>query len=640
MPPADSGRADDLNENARGSWLCAARASRWRGAALAIWLLAFALYTPTLGFEFVWDDEHLIWGDEAPARGSLAEIWSQPFPLGDGAYFRPLVLTTFWVEKRLFGLDPHYFHAVQVVVYAFCCALVFGLTRSLARLARNGGPSVEILLPLSTAALFATHPVHVETVAFLSARTDLLATSLSVLAVLASVHAMNDPTRIRGGWVAASGLSVFAALLCKEVAIVTPLLAWLAVRVGARRRQRTRVLVLLGAQGVAVGAYLVLRTLALGAFAGGRALEWGSPASVLAGCGRAAELLLVPLRLDTYYLLSHEPQALLLAVAGAFSLALALGAGLAFARSRPLLSCGLLWVPVCLAPTSGVVAISGAAVAERFLFLPSVGLCLLAALGLERGVEAARGSPAVRRGLIGCACAILVLFAVRTLLHTPSYRANLPLFEQIAAEYPDFYYGHLGVGMHHQKAGRPDLALAPLERAALLSPEGRPGDLRRGDAARWLGLSYLSRGRFYEAVLQLEKAASLRPRDEQSRVNLAVAYLQLGRPDEAERVLREALALEPALGEAQLNLGIVLARRGAPAEALPHLERAVELLPGVADAHYNLGNGYARLGRDAEAVAAYRHALELEPQHAAAQRNLGLLRRPRPRVDAGPKSLR
>jgi tetratricopeptide (TPR) repeat protein len=592
-------------------------------AAGVIGLFAFGLYAQTIPFEFVWDDTHLIHGKGAPSTGSFLEIWTRPFPLGDGAYFRPLVLTMFWFENASFGLNPHVFHAIQSALYALCCVLVFCLLRTLVPTAgHRGRAGADLALPLWGALLFALHPVHVESVAFISASTDLLAGTLSIFAVLAAVLAVADPARLRAGWAAVSALSLFAGLLCKEMAIMTPALSWLAMRARVRERSSRNLLRVAGLQGIAVVGYLGLRILGIGSLVGTRPLEWGRPIDVLASFGRSIELLVLPVRLRVYHLAPAELAGSAFAALGAVALLALAAVGIASWRRRPVLSCCLLWIPLSLAPTVGIVSIPGATLAERFLFLPSVGICLLAALAAEEIAARTKTLAKARPAIIAVSCTILLLLGLRTGLRMPVYRSNLSLFEEIVAEYPGYYYGHLGVGMHHQQTGRPDLALAPLERAVRLGHNVPPGDKRYGEAQRWLGLAYMELGRAVDAIDQLEKAAAMRPEDAEVRVNLSLVYLQSGRIEAAARVLRDALALNPDLGQAELNLGIVLARKGARSEALPHFERAAALLPGLADVHFNLGNAYARLGRGAAAIASYRRALDLEPQHAAALRNL------------------
>jgi hypothetical protein len=582
----------------------------------------------------VWDDEILIFGPRAPTTGPLLSVWASAFPIGDGAYFRPLVLTLYWLEHRLFGLDPRLFHAIQIGLYALCCVQVFRLVLALADDAWSTEQRRWALAgSLSAALVFIAHPVHVEPVAFLSASTDLMAGLFCLFAVLAAVRVVALPQVPFAGWIALSGVATLAGLLSKEVAIVTPVLSYLAMRIRAPGA-RSRILAVLAAQGLGIAAYLGLRAFALGAVGTARELEWGSLLVVLTNVGRSMELLLFPLHLRVYHQLPSGAEAWGLAGVGAFAIATTLGLVLMAWRRWPRAAYGLLWVWVGLLPASGILDIPGAPIAERFLFLPSVGLCLLVGEGVRWLGPKTAASGKARLTVAAVIAGVLLVLGARTLMRLPVYRADLALFETVIRESPTFYYGYLGVGMVHQRHAQPERAIPYLENAVRLSGSGRPGDPRRGDANRWLGLSYLSVGRTSDAVVQLQAAERLRPEDEQLKANLGSAYLQSGRLSDAERALRAALVLDPDLGEAESNLGILLMRRGAYSESLPHLQRAAEMLPELPDAHYNLANGYARLGRDGEAIAAYRRVLELQPDHAAASRNLAIVLR-RQRGEAG-----
>jgi tetratricopeptide (TPR) repeat protein len=608
----------------------AAQRRRLLVASVSVALMACALYAPSLGFQFVWDDEELIFGAQAPTTGPLLAIWGSAFPIGDGAYFRPLVLTLYWLEHLLFGLNPLVFHATQVALHALCCVQVFWLALVLA----NGKWRTEwrpwaLAGPLSAALLFLAHPVHVEAVALVSARTDLMASLFCLSAVLTAVRVATRPKAGLSGWAVLSGVAALAGLLSKEVAIVVPALSYLAMRVRAAPGARSRILTVLGAQGLGIVGYFGLRAFGLGVFGTARELDWGTLSVVLTNVGRSVELLLFPLRLRVYHQLPLGAEAWVLVGAGALAIAATLGLVVIAWRRWERTACGLLWVGVSVLPASGILDIPGAPIAERFLFLPSVGLCLLASEGVRWLASKTVASPKARFTIAAAIAGVALVLGVRTLMRLPVYRSNLALFETVIQESPTFYYGYLGVGIFHQKRAQPERAIPYLENAVRLSGPGRPGDPRRGDANRWLGLSYMSLGRVSDAVVQLEAAEHLRPEDEQLKVNLGSVYVQSDRLGDAERVLRAALALDPDLAEAEANLGILLMSRRAYSKSLSHLQRAAEMLPELPDAHYNLGNAYAQLGRDAEAIAAYRRALQLRPDHAAAGHNLAIVLRRR-----------
>ncbi len=618
-PPATGREASGPRRS--GERAASPRALRaWGLCALAA-AAGCVLYARTLFHEFVWDDRYLVVAPGSPANGPFAEVWTGVFPLGGGFYYRPLVLLTYWVENALFGVEPLASHAAQVVLYGLSVAAVFWLARALGDGESPAGAAARAVGPAAAAVLFATHPVHVETVAFISARADLLAGTLSVVAVAAALGATSHGGRSPAAWSALSGASFFAALLCKESALVTPVLSWLALRTKAARETPSRKIAPLIAQALALGGYLVVRALAADFIKVGD-LPWGQPSRVLAAFARNVELLFAPIRLRVYHRLPSGDEGVAAAVWGAIALGVVAVLAIRAWRRSPFLVCALLWIPVSLLPVSGILAIRGAPVAERFLLLPSVGVCLLAAAAVG-GLRARRPSEGrlerIARILV---LTVLVLLAGRAIHRQPVYGSDRTLYEQMIEEYPSLPLGHLGLGILHQESGRPDLAVPHLERAVELSPAVAPLPHQQGEAHRWLGLAYLSLGRITEAIGPLETAADQRPDDAQLRVNLGSAYLQAGRLDDAERVLERALVLSPHLGEVEINLGMVLARRGEHEKALPHFQRGAELLPGQADAHYNLGNAFARLNRPRDAAAAYRRALELAPGHEGARHNL------------------
>jgi hypothetical protein len=165
--------------------------------AMVVAFSALGLYAGTVWFAFIWDDFMLILGDNAPTKGSFSAIWRSSFPLGEGIYYRPLTIATFWFDKTLAGFEPAFFHAVQIILYLICSLLVLWLA---CRLFTSRGSEVQgtALFPaVATALFFVVHPVHVEAVAFISARTDLLASAFSLLSIHAAFSAVTGRVSLR-----------------------------------------------------------------------------------------------------------------------------------------------------------------------------------------------------------------------------------------------------------------------------------------------------------------------------------------------------------------------------------------------------------------------------------------------------------
>lgn len=365
---------------------------------------------------------------------------------------------------------------------------------------------------------------------------------------------------------------------------------------------------------MALVAYVGMRQAALGrpGVGSGGAADW---VGALAGFGRSLELLFVPLRLRATHLPAEGVERTVTAALGLIGLVgLASAVVWCWAR-RPRIALGAGWIPAALAPVFGVVALALLPVAERFVFLPSVGLALLAA------AVGAVPAPGRRRVVAACIVAAALLSAMRL----PVYRTDHALFESIVEDHPDYYLGHFGLGQAQHRAGRPDLALAPLEQAVRLEAGSPLINRRRGEASRALARVYFDLGREDEAIAELERAWELQPDNGPLGARLGFACMKAKRFERAEQVLRRAVALEPDVSGPMENLALVLARREAFDEALPYLERAAVLEPDRAELQYNLGNCRAALERYDDAARAFRRALAIDPGHADARRNLKII---------------
>ncbi|MCU0254665.1 MAG: tetratricopeptide repeat protein [Acidobacteria bacterium] len=550
--------------------------------ALAIGLLAVVSFALTLGFDLVWDDPLLLeWTRSCFREGGLTGVLAAPFQLKPEAplgYYRPVVMLSLLVDDLAGGGAPLLFHLTNVLLHGAASVLVLLL---LSALGAGRWPAA------AGAALFAVHPVHVESVAFVSGRTDLLAAVFALAAALLWVRDRGGPPQ-RGLLRCGAGLAAYAlACLSKEVAFPLPfvLAAWdLALPRPARDGWRSARLAWgFGAAAVIAGA-LVLRTVVAGeplpVF--GQAPE-ASPAvggrfTLLPGVLLTAlRLLVAPWPLNAYYTADQ------VALGGSGALGAAgLVAAIALLATWAVLStprfgrAGWLsaaWTIVFLLPGAGLIAHGGAAIAERFLYLPSVGLALLA-LGLE-GL-----APRARRAGLAIACAAVALFFSLTIARQGVWRSEEALFSSLIRSSPRCVEGYLGLAHVHSRAGR------------------------HGDA---IGL--------------LRRALELDPRLARARLKLGMEYGSIGRHDEAIASLREAIALEPGYPESHATLGLTYLLAGRPAEARAALARAVELRPSYAPAWTMLGRAQLALG-DPAAAASFRRALALAPDDAEARRGL------------------
>lgn len=533
----------------------------WLLLALAV-LAGTALYLPTLGYDFAWDDEQLITANPDIRAGSSLALFGRPFlAAGHGsetrrvAYYRPLAALSFWLDHRAWGMNPRGFHLTNVLLNGLVLVL-FGLL--LLELFRRGGrfrPWPALLGVLA----FAAHPAHVESVAFISGRTDLLA-AVFVLAAALLIRRNRAPL-----FVVLAAASFGLALLAKEVAILFPAVA--ALMLGWSKEERFRSLLVVGLLVAVAAGYLVLRSGVLGAT---------PPAAAGPACQR---LMLVANALGRYALMMvfpfrHRllwPDALEFARVGWPTAAgvLLLG-GLGWLAWRPraaAIGVGAAWTLAFLLPAANLFDIGSSLLAERLLYLPTAGAVLLA-VGAGVGLRDRR----LRQALAWLLAGYVAVMAFAAWSRMPVWRDNLALFRAAVVEAPESADAHLNLGAAHFRAG--DLVGAERE---------------------------------------FRQAVALRPAEPIARNNLGDLLRRRGRLDSAAAELRAAVELDPGYAEAWGNLGIVHSLAGRNDSAFAALARARELNPGLAAVHINLGNVFVALGRPDSAKAALWTAARLAP---------------------------
>ncbi|MFY2561407.1 tetratricopeptide repeat protein [Corallococcus terminator] len=558
---------------------------------LLVVLTAVLVYSGTLFNGLVYDDRLLV--VENPwlqSWSALGEAFQRPlFAFGDEpvaqmerspgeSYFRPFAHVLFFVQRSLFGTAAWGFHLVLMLLHAAVSALVFWLLRTC--LQRPGEPlsPARGWAALAGALLFAVHPVHTEAVAWVSGCMDVTATFMVLLAVWLMVA---GPASWRRGLGAA--LLWFAGLMFKEVAVVFPVVLWATDRAagitpsppGVRGWWRRYAPLGLGALG-----YAALRLNAIGL---SLPVPVGSgetglyPLHLLALAGRLGAKLFWPHPLVLTIPVRVEPTSLEVLL-GSVLLVAVLGLLWRKRREAGAEFTGGVWLLTPLLPVFFLQLRGVEAYGERFLYLPSVGFCLLAAAVLGQLLER---WPGQTRALGLVAGGAIAVSAVLTLVRVPVWHDDISLWEDTVAKTP----------------GEPIL---------------------RG----YLGAAYLKARRPEEALPQLEFMAQAMPRAYQPQSDLAVAYALLGRMDLAIPQLERTLRLRPNTPVVIHNLGLALRRAKRLEEAVARFQEAVRLAPKRADSHLELGRTMRQLGRPAEAVAPLEEALRLQPDSELARREL------------------
>ena len=525
----------------------------------ALFLAASALYLPTLHHTFVFDDEVHITGNAVVLRGLGWDGFRWAFTTLSGTSWHPLTWLSYMAGVELFGPRPGPQHAAGLLLHAATAALLVLL------LVRMTGALWRSAL---VAALFALHPLHVESVAYAAERKDVLYAFFWVLALLAYVRYARRP----GVAGYATVVGCFAlSLMSKPMAVTLPFVAllldaWPLGRLTAGgERARLRVRVLEKDPLLALSAAVMVLTIAGGVrtevLLG---LEVLPLAARLKNVAVSSVMYLVqtvwPARLAAFYPLRTGGPTMREWVPALLFLAAFTALAIRQRRRRPWLAAGWGWYLLTLIPVSGLVQIGYYARADRYTYLPLIGIFVILVWG---GCELFSRLRLGRAAGIAASALALLGFAAVSHVQVGYWRDPVALFGHALAVTDGNWLAHYGVGQALGQAG--DLAAAEdhYRQAILLNPGYK-------EARNNLGVLLAGRGDFEGALAQFREALNVRPRAADLHANLALTLEQLGRTAEAAAAYRQALELEP--GDAAVRAALERLsreRRGPPPSPSP-----------------------------------------------------------------------
>jgi tetratricopeptide (TPR) repeat protein len=540
------------------------RARWWLGCA-AILVASFAVYAPALGGDFVFDDDVHVTENPALEEGGLRHIWlSSP----ENANYWPITWTSYWIERRLWGLDPVGYHVVNVLIHAAGACLIWAV---LARLA--------VPYPWLVALVFALHPVNVASVAWISQRRNVLSLFFFALSLL--LYLRFEQRRAAGSYLLALA-SYLAAMLSKGAAAPLPavllLCAWWQ-RGSLQRRDLWVVAPFFLVTALTSLIEILSQSLAIGSDV---VREDDLPARIV-GAGWVVWFYLskavLPVGLAFFYPRWQIDAADPLAWAPLLAFATLLAAAWLRRGSwgRPVLF-ALLYFVLMLSPVLGffnIYFMRFSYVADHYQYLALVGIVALLVGGL--GPLLARHIS--RAALVGAAVAVVGFCAVGSAVQSATYRNAEVLYRSAIARNPDAFAAHYNLAVRLQAEGR-------LEEAA----------------------------HHYRETLRIQ------PDDARASNNLGKLLEDQGQPVLAIGYYRRALEIDPESREANNNLALMLQAQGESEAAILYFRRALRVAPDEAVIHFNLARLLERLGRLDESIAHYRAALETDPhaEHARA----------------------
>jgi tetratricopeptide (TPR) repeat protein len=640
----------------------------------SVFFVCFALILCTLlvfrqvrNFDFVnYDDDIYVYENPHVSGGLTAQNIRWAFTTGHAANWHPVTWLSLMLDCQLFGPNPGRMHLVNLFLHLANTLLLFAVLR---KMTGSLWPSAFV------AAAFALHPMHVESVAWITERKDVLSTFFMLLTLAAYAGYVKRPSVFKY----IISLILFAlGLMAKPMLVTLPFVLllldyWplnrldsLPAKASGRQPRNpalppdgraiwSRILIekipffVLAAASSGI-TFLVQR-------AGGAMIDvtvlpfQDRVANIFLSYSRYMGKLFWPEKLAVFYPFDADRfsfrQIALCAI-------LLLGISffvIRFGRTRKYLPVGWLWFVITLIPVIGLVQVGRQAFADRYTYIPYIGLFIMAAWGLP---ELCSTWP-YRNAVLGITAGLVLMpLGLAAYRQTGYWSDSIALFSHTIEVTQNNYVAYNGLGVAYGNLGRwqeeieackeairikPNYAEAYSNLGAAYGSVGRNQEAVEvcmqsirikpdcAEAHYNLGNVYSNLGRWQEAIEAYRQAIRLKSDYADTHYNLGVAYGHLGRWQEAMEAYGQAIRIKPNYSEAHNNLGNAYVHLGRWQEAIEACTQSIRLKPDCAEAYFNLGNAYANLGRWQEAIEAYRQAIRLRPDFAEAHKNLDFCQR-------------
>ena len=588
------------------------------GVCFFLVAITWLVFGQTVRYDFVnYDDNEYVYANPAITSGLNPHGIIYAFSGRHARNWHPLTTLSHMLDCQLWGVRAGGHHLTNVVLHTIAVVLLFLVLRQM---------TGAIWQSAFVAALFAIHPLHVESVTWISERKDVLSAVFFTLTLGAYVRYVRSPSI--GRYLTMSILFALG-LMSKPMLVTVPLVLllldyWPLQRFGGRSSIKRL-------------ALEKIPLLALSA-AGGFVTLWVQQSSV----ARTEELPLIwrvanglvtyaiylrqmiwPVGLAVFY--PHPGDQLPIWEIGLAIVLLALmsAGAIALRHKRPYLVTGWFWYLVMLLPVIGLIQVGSQGHADRYTYLPQIGLYLLLAWGITDALASRFATGQIRRGglqrRIVAVTASLAIIALAWCAHVQAshWRNGESLWGHALAVTSGNFMAHDGLGECLANRGRLDEAIDQFQKALNIAP-GYP------ELETNLILALIKKGRTDEAIPHLQTLLKEHPNDAQAHYNLGNALQKKGDSQGAIAAYEKALSIQARYPAAHYSLGIALDRNGQIDEALAHYQEAVKEQPNYPEAYYLLGNDLLQKARVDDAIAAYEQALKSRPTYPEVENNIGL----------------
>ena len=546
-------------------------------------LATLAIYAQTATHGYVlFDDDVYVYQNVWVKAGLTASNVRWAFTTFYNANWHPLTWLSYMLDFTLFGLNPGAQHLENVALHVASTLLLFLV---LARMTRQPWRCAVV------AAIFAVHPLHVESVAWISERKDVLSTLFEMLTLLLYVRYVAKPSVSS---YLAMAMAFGMSLLAKPMAVTFPFVlllldfwplrrfSWPLKAAALRRLCLEKVTLLVMAAVASVLTFLAQH--------GSGTVESLTHLSLAARASNAI-IAYVGYIVKTFWpadLAVLYPYAARDIVPGTMVIALLLlaaitGAAWRWVKQRPYFAVGWFWYVGMLVPVIGLVQVGSQTMADRYTYVPMVGLSIALVWTVADLVE---NRPALRIATTAATILALAVLTGAAYRQTTYWKNSRTLFEHTLAVTRGNYIIQNNFGLFAAGEGNSAEAVALYRAALATAPDF-------ADAHSNLGKALVESGQFDQAQSSLTKALDLNPNLASAQANLGVLLAARGEFEEARSHLDRSLVLAPGNAENESNLCFVLTHLGRPDEAIAHCNTALRISPSLADARFNLENALA-----------------------------------------------
>ncbi|OGH57453.1 MAG: hypothetical protein A3G34_04395 [Candidatus Lindowbacteria bacterium RIFCSPLOWO2_12_FULL_62_27] len=536
-------------------------------------MLTLAAYWPIRHHDFFdYDDNQYVTNNPQVRAGLTAPGIAWAFTTGHASNWHPLTWLSHMLDCQMFDAAAGGHHLVSLAIHIANAILLFMVLHRM---------TAAVWQAAFVAALFAVHPLTVESVAWVAERKNVLSTFFWFLAVGAYASYAHRPGAVRYAAVAASlALGLMAKPMLVSVPLVLlmldywPLKRFESATVAALVREKIPLMLI--AAGSCVVTLMVQKSYAAAAI--DHVPLSLRLANAFVSYVKYIVLMFWPKGLTFFY--PHPGNALPVwqVIGSVLVLALVTGLAVTEARRWPYLTVGWLWYVVTLIPVIGIVQVGRQAMADRYTYVPLIGVYMAIAWGVSDATRAW-----ARRGTIlsAAAAAILIALLFGTQKYVAQWKDTRTLYEYSVRVEPDNYLAHYNLGNQSLTEGNLDLAIRHYSETVRCVPNHTKGRLG-------LGKALVQKGRIDEAIAQYQAALLIEPNYADAHSNLGSALARQGKLDDAVRHFARTLQIAPTHLNALNNMGAALLQQGRFEESIRYLTEALRLNPDFADARNNL----------------------------------------------------